>query len=335
MTRHWALGIDLGATKIAGALVDDQGKVHAERSVTTKAEAGIGAVVDRLASMVRDLAAESPDAVAGVGIGSPGFIDPDEGVVLDATNLAWLDVPLVEKLREALFALELASPGEKPPLGKGRPLLLQMDTFASTLGEYYFGAARGCRDFVYLSIGSGFSAGLMAEGRLIRGARNLAGQCGCYSLSRTIGEPGPRGPDGNAEDILSGYGFLEQARRFMAEGRHATRLTSEALTTRGILDAASAGDELATAVLREAGVTLAMVMSAYLSFLNPAKIVIGGGLGTAAFDYLVPVVRRELARRASSQYCRELGILPSGQSSSAIGAACLVFHEILPERFPL
>jgi len=329
MVKYLAIGLDLGAMKIAGALVDDQGKVYSERRVLTKSDEGVEPVVGRLTTMIQALSEESPGSVAGLGIGTPGFIAPNDGIVLDATNLAWLDVPLVKKVREALRAAE-----KGPDLAR-LPLFLQMDTFASALGEYYFGAARGCRDFVYLSIGSGFSAGLVAEGRLIKGARNLAGQCGCYSLSRSIGEPSPRGPDGNAEDILSGYGFLAQAHRFLEEGNYATRLKAESMTTNNILDAAGANDELAMALMTEAGITLAMVISAYLSFLNPTKIVIGGGLGTAAFDYIVPIARRELLRRTSPQYCEGLEILPSGQSSSAIGAACLVFHDRLPRRFPI
>lgn len=329
MAGVMALGIDLGATKIAGGLVDDEGKVHTHQVVLTDAQDGIDSVVARIGKMARELAKGNPDSVQGLGIGSPGFIDAKQGIVRDATNLAWLDVPLVSLLRN-----ELTRNDVNPSLS-GLPVFLQMDTFASTLGEYYFGAARACRDFVYLSIGSGFSAGLIAGGKLIVGSRNLAGQCGDYSLSRAIGEPGPRGPEDNAEAILSGNGFLAQAHRMIEEGRIPTRLQAQDLGTRDILDAARSGDELASAVVTEAGVTLSMVVSAYLSFLNPAKIVIGGGLGTAAFDLLLPVLRRELPRRASPEYCKGLGILPSGQSSTAVGAACMVFREALPRRFPL
>jgi glucokinase len=317
-----AIGVDLGATKIASALVNDQGKVLARHRVLTNAKDGVQSVIRRLAYEVQYLAALAPGQVTGIGIGVPGFVDPARGVVIDATNLSWFQVPLLSELKKSL-ELDL-------------PLSVQMDSFASTLGEYYFGAARGCQDMVYLSIGSGISAGLIAGGKLITGTRNLAGQCGYYSLWQDSKDFGANGPQDTAEEILSGYGLLALTRRLLAEGRLATYITdTPKLSTLDILDAARQGDPLARAVMEEAGTILSMLLSAYLSFLNPAAVVIGGGLGTAAFDLLVPVALEQLKKRVIDVYYSDLMIVPSGQVSSAQGAACLVFRQTLPDRFSL
>ncbi len=325
MKNNLAIGIDLGATKIASALVNDQGEVLAQRQIPTQASEGVPAVIRRLAGEIQTLTAlagRTPGVLCGAGLGVPGFVDPNSGVVLDASNLAWYQVPLLSQLRQRL--------------DDDLPLFTQMDSFASTLGEYYFGAARGCQNLLYLSIGSGLSAGLIASGQLITGERNLAGQCGYYSLWRESKALTANGPQDTAEEILSGYGLLALTRRLLAEGRLATRLTdSPALSTQNILDAARRGDPLAQAVMTEGGHVLSILLSAYLSFLNPAAVVIGGGLGMAAFDLLVPVALDQLKNRVVDVYYADLKIVPSGQESSALGAACLVFHQALPQRFPL
>jgi glucokinase len=328
MDEHLVIGIDLGATKIASVLMDSRGQVLKERRALTGADQGAQAVIARMAGEILALLADCPDSISGIGIGVPGYVDPDQGMVIDATNLDWYQVPLLDELKRALI--------RQSGWAAVPPLWMQMDTFASALGEYYFGAARGSQDLLYLSIGSGFSAGMIAAGRLITGARNLAGQCGYYSLGRNVAAPTGLQPDDTAEEVLSGYGLLAQTRRLLMEGGYLTHLTeSAALNTTMILEAARQGDPLAAAVMDSAGLTLAMVVAPYLSVLNPSALVIGGGLGVAAFDLLVPRMMAELNKRVIDAYLNPLLVAPSGLTSSAIGAGCLVFRRTLPEKFSL
>lgn len=310
-----ALGIDLGATKIEGALVTSTGRLLAQERTLTLCHEGEDAVIRRLAAMIASLIHQSPLPIRGIGIGAPGFIDPQAGTVRGAANMNWDFVPLRQKLL--------------PILPLPLPVYIQMDAFASTLGEYYFGAGRGCRNFVYFSIGSGFSAGLYLGGRLITGAANKAGQCGYYSLDSFPPLPGIRhGPHGIAEEIVSGYGILDLTRHRLSEKRLQTALfDSPELDTTQILAAARLEDPLAVSVVYEVGRVFSMVLSMYLSCLNPERIIIGGGLGLAMYDLLLPVIHTELPRRVEEEYIKTLEICPSGQTSSAIGSACLVFQQ--------
>jgi glucokinase len=322
MDKNYSIGVDLGATKIASALIDDQGKVYAKRHILTKSEEGVGAVLRRLAGEIQHLLALAPEQVSGIGIGVPGYVNPENGLVVDATNLSWERVNLLDGLKQQQnFEL---------------PVFIQMDTFASALGEYYFGAGRGCKDLIYLSIGSGISAGMIAGGRLITGSQNLAGQCGYYSLYRHTKEFSVNGPQDTAEEVLSGYGFLALARRLLAEGNLSSCLIDKPqLSTQDILNAARQADPLAVEVITEGGIVLSMLLAAYLSFFNPGLVIIGGGLGMAAFDLLVPVTLAQLKNRIIDDYYSNLNIIPSGQVSSALGAACLVFRQTLPGRFSI
>ena len=311
-TKDFAIGVDVGATKIAAALVAADGRVHQARQIPTAAERGAPAVLHDIATLIEALRAQAPVPPLGVGVGTPGRVDSDAGIVYNAVNLSWHEVHLVAELR-ALLPVAL-------------PVWVQKDTNASALGEYYFGAARGHQDFVYLSLGSGLGAGVLAGGTLITGANWNAAELGHLSLDPD-GLPCACGNHGCAETIISGPGLLALARRYLAEARYPTRLPAAGdLTNEAILTAARAGDKLAQAALAEVGRNLGIVMAACVAILNPAAIVIGGGLGLAAFDFLVPPARAALQRRTLPASTRHLQILPSRLPSSAVGAASLVWY---------
>jgi glucokinase len=307
-----AIGVDLGATKIATALVSPSGDVIASRQILTAADEGPEAVLNRLAAEIDALTRQSPDPVAGIGIGSPGRVDPVKGVIRDAVNMGWDEVHLVEGVRGRL----------KQEL----PIWLQKDANATALGEYYFGAGRGCRDFVFISIGSGLGGGIIADGHVFSGAFGQASELGHLSL-----DPQGRycvcGLRGCAETVASGPGLVAVARDRLLQAGGTTNLTLvDGLTPAGILNAAREGNDWARGALDEVGATLGAVLGVCMAVLNPARFVIGGGLGLAAFDFLVPPARRELARRVPNSIYYDLQIIPSRLASSAIGAACLVWQ---------
>lgn len=313
-TNSLAIGVDLGATKIAAALVRRDGQVLASRQTLTEAEAGPTAVLERIADLTAQLITAAPSRVIGVGVGSPGRVSPAEGVVRNAVNLNWTEVHLVEELRLRL--------------SDDLPVWIGKDANASALGEHYFGAAQGVDDFVYLGVGSGLGGGVMAQGVIVTGADHNAAELGHLSLDPD-GWRCSCGLRGCAETIVSGPGFVRLASEYLAAGRFATNLSSQdELSAEQILEAARSGDELAHAALEEVGRILGIVMAACVSLLNPAKIVIGGGLGLAAFDQLVPAARAELTRRTLAASHDNLQILPSRLSSPAVGAACLVWHGL-------
>jgi glucokinase len=238
------------------------------------------------------------------------------GVVRNAVNLGWEEVPLVVEVQRRLEAVG-------PVLGE-TPVWVQKDANAAALGEYYFGAARGRQDFVYLSVGSGLGGGIVAAGRLITGADWNAAEVGHLVL-----DPGGRrcacGHKGCAETIVSGPGLSYLVHLYREEARYPTLLLASA-TNEQILAAATDGDVLARAALAEVGSWLGQIMAACVALLNPSLFVIGGGLGLAAFSSLIPAARAELERRVLPNSLDALAIEPSQVESSAVGAASLVWY---------
>ncbi|MEA3440465.1 MAG: ROK family protein [Chloroflexota bacterium] len=317
-----AIGIDVGATKIAAALVSVDGNVLVAREKKTRVDEGAQVVIDQIAWLVNEIAGSLttdldriPISLLGVGIGIPGQVNSKDGIVRDAVNLGWDEVYLVEALQSHLV--------EK------FPVLIETDTNASTLGEFTFGAARGCQDFVYISIGSGLGAGLIINGRLVLGSTWKAAELGHISLDPD-GLQCACGLHGCAETIISGPGLLNLVTQYLSQGKYPTRLSTESeLTTSAVVSAALDGDDLALAVFSEMGRCLGIIISFCAALINPTLIVIGGGLGLAAFDLIVPTVWQEIRRRTLFSVYSELKIVPSQQVSSAIGAASLIFSNDL------
>jgi glucokinase len=313
MTELLAVGVDLGATKIASALVSDTGRVLAARQTLTLSQDGSEAVLKRIAAEVNALLASVTLPVAGIGIGTPGIIVPSEGVVRNAVNLGWDEVPLVSGVRNRLE--------------HDLPVFGHKDTNASALGEFYFGAARGCSDFVYLSIGSGLVGGIIANGQIITGAAWQSSELGHISLNPQ-GRLCACGLHGCAETVVSGPGLIALTKERLISGSIPTSLAdAKELTSASILAAARAQDALALDVFAEMGEALGIVMAACVAVLNPARFVIGGGLGLAAFDLIVPSARRALAQRVIQSSIDTLDIIPSALQSSAIGPSCLVWYS--------
>ena len=314
--EQFAIGIDIGATKIASVLLSETGEVTQSSQLLTVAEEGTEAVLDKVAEQILALARQSPGALMGIGIGSPGKVDAAQGVVYNAVNLGWDEVPLTEEIARRIKRTANAV-----------PIWIQKDANLSALGEQYFGAGQSLRDFVYLGIGSGLGAGLISGGRLITGSDWYAADVGHLSVD-------PEGPlcvcggRGCAETIASGPGLTRVARQMFANSPANTLLSNGVeLTPIDILAAARQGDQLALKALAEVGRVLGVIISACTVILNPSRIVVGGGLGLAGYDFIVPAARQELVRRTTPASRGVLDVLPSQVESPAIGAACLVWYE--------
>jgi glucokinase len=319
--ERFAIGIDIGATKIASVLLSQEGELIDSSQVLTLAHEGPPAVFHRVADQILSLASQKPGAVVGVGIGSPGKVDSKNGVVYDAVNLGWKEVKLDEEITNRT--------------GKSLPIWIQKDTNLNALGEYYFGACQTCTDFVYLGVGSGLGAGIIANGQLITGGDWYAADVGHLSID----PDGPAclcGGHGCAELSASGPGLVRVTKRLLANHSIKSLLSGESeLTPTDVLAAAGKGDPLALEALAEVGRALGIIMSACTVILNPSRFVIGGGLGVAGFDYFIPRVREELTRRTLPNHRGQMDIVRSQVESPAIGSACLVWYALsgkMPER---
>lgn len=319
--ERFAIGIDIGATKIASVLLSQEGELIDSSQLLTLAHEGPRTVFDRVADQVLNLASQRPGAVVGVGIGSPGKVDSEHGVVYDAVNLGWKEVKLHEEITNRT--------------GQSLPIWIQKDTNLNALGEYYLGACQSCTDFVYIGVGSGLGAGIISNGQLISGAGWYAADVGHLSIDPN-GQACVCGGHGCAELVASGPGLVRVTKQMLVNHADASSLSAQGeLTPADVLAAAGKGDPLALDALTEVGRALGIIMSACTVILNPARFVIGGGLGVAGFDFFMPRVREELTRRTLPNHRGQMDIVRSQVESPAIGSACLVWYALsgkMPER---
>jgi glucokinase len=312
MSTQMAIGVDIGGTKIAFALVDATGNVLQEQRVLTKPDDGVSAVLDRIAEGIRQLILEGGQHVIGIGIGCPGIVDPEGGVVRNAVNLRWEDVSLRD--------------GVQRRLRSKLPIYVHRDGNALTIGEWMFGAAKNTQDYVLLAIGTGLGMGAISGGRLLLGTRALALEMGHMSLNPQ-GRLCACGLKGCPEMSASGMGLMGAAREYLPLYPASSLHQVEHLNTGDIITAAQQHDPLAMRIVDEATDTLAYVMTMCSVALAPELYVIGGGLGTALYDLMQPNLIARVQQRTLSTLHDTLKIAPAQVSVSAVGAAALVWYH--------
>ncbi|NLX11132.1 MAG: ROK family protein [Chloroflexi bacterium] len=312
MPEPLAVGVDVGGTKIAFALVSAAGEALITHRVPTQPEDGPVAVLERIAAGIAHLLEQTDQPVAGVGLGCPGHIDPASGMARNVVNLGWREVPLRDGVRVRLTA--------------DLPVYLDNDANASALGEYYFGAARGCRDFVYLAVGTGLGGAAVVDGSVVHGANANAMEVGHMPLDSN-GRLCGCGLRGCVERYVSGVGLLAGLEEHRPAFPYSPLAQLAEPSTAAILEAAQGGDPLARTILSEAGQWLGRAMAVCASLFNPALFVIGGGLGHAAADYLVRPAEQMLYARILPASAEQLRVVRSQITISAVGAACLVWQN--------
>ncbi len=312
----YALGVDLGGTKILAALVDGSGRVRHRHRVPTP-QAGPAAVVEAIAGAVDAVlhgAAVRRGLVAGLGVGAPGPLDPRTGMVFEPPNLVgWRDVPLARMLRDRL-ALEAH---------------VENDANAAALAEWWIGAGRGTHDIVYLTISTGIGGGIILNDVLLHGVSGTAGEVG----HMTIDLDGPRcgcGRVGHLEALASGPAIARMAQQAAADqptvllelaAGDRSRITAELVD-----EAARHGDALAQAVLARAGVAIGVGVANLLNLLNPSRVIIGGGVSRAG-ELLMAPIRQTVRAQAFDRPARDADIVLAalGDDVGVIGAAAVVF----------
>lgn len=314
---RYAVGVDLGGTKILTALVGETGEVAGRERVATP-QRGPEAVVEAIAGTVRAvLSGVNPPDVLGVGVGAPGPMNPGTGVVYQPPNLeGWHDVPLAD-----LLAARMRMPAH-----------VENDANAAAVGEWWKGAGRGVSDLIYLTVSTGVGGGIIIGDRLVHGVSGTAGEIG----HMTIEVNGPRcvcGNTGCLEALVSGTAIARMTREAIAAGRPTAILDlaggDPSGVTAEIVDrAARRGDALAREIFERAGFYLGVGVANLLNLFNPARIIIGGGVSKAG-DLLFEPTRRTVRLRAFERPARDAEIVPAqlGDDVGAVGAAAVVFSR--------
>lgn len=310
--EQFIVGIDLGGTNIAaGAMPLDGTREIAMRMIPTLAEGGAAAVVDRIAALVEDVIAQTRQETGaersdflGVGIGSPGPLDRARGVVIVTPNLGWRDFPLRDEVSSRV----------------NLPATLDNDANCATLGEWWCGAAKGGRNVVGLTIGTGIGGGLILEGKLYHGAADSAGEIGHTTID-SMGRRCKCGNYGCLEAYTSGPAIAERARESL-EGDDDSLLVQmvagdvKKITAQTVFEASKRGDRVALEVVRDTAHFLGVGVSNLLNIFNPDTFVIAGGV-TQAGDILFDPLRAEVRRRAFKPAVDACRIVPGALPLSA------------------
>ncbi len=310
------IGVDLGGTRLRAVRIDTAGHIFQHRSVATAATAGPEEVISQIASLVEQVIGDASRAeILGIGVGSPGPLDPFEGVVLHAPTLqGWVNVPLRAILQERI----------------GLPVILNNDANAAALGEWYFGSGQGCQDFVYVTVSTGIGGGIIANGQLLLGRKGMAGEIGHMQI-QPDGPVCSCGQTGCWESLASGTAlarFAVQALQRESPSLLRDRATKGPVTAAHVVAAATQGDELAQDLLRREGEFLGMGLVNLLHLFSPERITLGGGVAQG-MAWLEPHIHRVIAARAMSSY-RDVPIQYAqlGDQAGVIGAATLLLASV-------
>lgn len=313
-------GIDLGGTKILVLVADARGGVLGTARMPTLATQGPDSVISRIVDAVHEAAAEAGVETAqllGAGVSAPGPIDTGEGVITDPPNLpGWHNVPLARILRGRLDV----------------PVVLENDANCGAVGEHMFGAGRGYRHMLFVTISTGIGGGIIIENELYVGASGAAGEVGHIGVS-VDGPACGAGHVGCLEAFASGTAIAARAREMIAAGGlpRTARIAEHdpPLSAKSVQMAAEQGEAEAAAIITRAGRYLGMGLASLINVFNPQAIVLGGGLTNMGDAILGPAV--ETARmRSFAQSFVDVRIVEGelGERVAALGAIAVARKRI-------
>jgi glucokinase len=327
--ERYIVGVDLGGTNIvAGAMPLDGSREIAMQTRPTLADGGASSVVERIAAMIEEVIAQTIAETGsqrsdflGVGIGSPGPLDRENGIVIITPNLGWKNFPLRDEISKRVHL----------------DATLDNDANCATLGEFWCGAAVGGRNVIGMTLGTGIGGGIILEGKLYHGASDSAGEIGHTTIDST-GRRCKCGNYGCLEAYASGPAIAERAREALRGDESESILVSmvggdpKKITAQIVYEASKRGDIVAREVVRETARFLGAGVSNLLNIFNPDVVVMAGGV-TQAGDELFKPLRAEVKRRAfkpAVQACRIVpGALPL--SAGVVGAIATFKMQTLGE----
>ncbi|RMG39244.1 MAG: ROK family protein [Planctomycetota bacterium] len=321
MDRVW-VGFDLGGTKMLTKVYTDDFRELAKKRKRTRVQEGVKAGLKRLIGAIEKAlqkAGVSPDALAGIGVGCPGPLDLKKGIVREAPNLGWYDVPLKKELEDAF----------------GCPAVICNDVDAGVYGEYRFGAGRGGRCVVGVFPGTGIGGGCVYRGKIVQGER-----LSCMEIGHIVVEPeGPRcgcGQRGCLEAIASRLAIAAAAAQAVHRGqapalKKLAGADVERIRSGVLAKAIEQGDEVVERIVIDAAETIGRALAGVVHLLAPDAIVLGGGLVEAMPRLFVKTVQAAVDRHVLKTFrgtyrvaCAELG-----DDATVRGAAAWARDRIL------
>jgi glucokinase len=319
-SHGFVIGVDVGGTKIAAGLVDSQGRIHnpiRKPTNTISPEASIKSIASVVETVIVQSGVERK-FIQGVGLGIPGLVDPELGIGIASVNLQWRDVPVKAQLEDLLDI----------------SCMIENDVRAAAMGEACYGAGRGVKNLIYLSIGTGIACGIILEGKLYHGSNGVAGEIG-HAMIDLNGPLCKCGGYGCFEAMAAGPAIATTAiSKFQSYPDNLLlglcEKKIETLTPEMVFEAAGQGDILAKETLDIIGARIAFVLQFLILAYDPQLIVLGGGVPLTGNLFFEPVLKR-LHERAAESWVLAKALKPDlvqptslGENIGILGAAALV-----------
>ncbi|HEL1972921.1 TPA: ROK family glucokinase [Streptococcus suis] len=312
------IGIDLGGTSIKLAILTTEGEIQEKWSIKTNIlDDGSHIVPDIIDSIKQRFETHglTKDDFLGVGMGSPGVVDSEAGTVIGAYNLNWKTLQLVKEQFETALGL---------------PFFIDNDANVAALGEQWVGAGNNNPNVVFMTLGTGVGGGVIAAGNLIRGVKGAGGELGHITVDFDEPFACTCGKKGCLETVASATGIVNLSRRYAGQYAGDAKLKQmiddgQDVTAKDVFDLAKEGDDLALIVYRHFSEYLGVACANIAAVLNPAYIVLGGGV-SAAGEFLLDGVRKVFAENSFPQIkeSTQIVLATRGNDAGVLGAASLV-----------
>lgn len=322
MSEQWIVGVDLGGTTTKLAFINLNGEIIHKWEIPTDNTNEGQNITTNIANAINQKLLELNEKktkLVGIGMGAPGPIDYENGVVLNVVNLGWKDnFPLQESL-QSLTDL---------------PVVIENDANCAALGEMWNGAGKGAGDLVCVTLGTGVGGGVIANGNIVRGINGAAGEIGHITSIPFGGAPCNCGKSGCLETIASATGIVRIAQvelsKADSKGQLALVLADNGkVTAKDVFDCARNGDELSKKIVDEIAFHLGFALANIANTLNPEAIVLGGGVSRAG-DLLLDAVKDNFSMFTFSAVrdSTTLTLATLGNDAGAIGAAWLIKNKL-------
>ncbi|HEM4386466.1 TPA: ROK family glucokinase [Streptococcus suis] len=312
------IGIDLGGTSVKLAILTTEGEIQEKWSIKTNIlDDGSHIVPDIIDSIKHRFETHglTKDDFLGVGMGSPGVVDSEAGTVIGAYNLNWKTLQLVKEQFESALGL---------------PFFIDNDANVAALGEQWVGAGNNNPNVVFMTLGTGVGGGVIAAGNLIRGVKGAGGELGHITVDFDEPFACTCGKKGCLETVASATGIVNLSRRYADQYTGDAKLKQmiddgQDVTAKDVFDLAKEGDDLALIVYRHFSEYLGVACANIAAVLNPAYIVLGGGV-SAAGEFLLDGVRKVFAENSFPQIkeSTQIVLATRGNDAGVLGAASLV-----------
>lgn len=313
--KKYRIGVDVGGTNVKLALVDMNGKIVYSNTTPTRADLGYEHSIANIQTAIEELMKETnsnKENIEAIGFGFPGQIDYQNGIVRLLPNMpGWVEIP-VAKIMEEKFQIQTK---------------LDNDVRVATLGELKYGAGKGCNNLVCITVGTGIGSGLVLNGKLVRGAKNAAGEIGHIKMTMGDGPICGCGDYGCFEAYASGPSIVAEAKEYIKGGKSSKfkELATEELSPYIVAQAALQGDAVAKRIYSKMGEIIGLGLTSVINLLNPERVIIGGGVADAG-DILFNPIRETVAKRAMPIQAQSVEIVPAqlGNTAGVIGASLLI-----------